>query len=243
MHRDIPKTKRLGLYLAVGLLACLLALQLFMQLARAVARDSVVLHLDHRVSAELIARAEPSGVAVFKLVSVLGAPAFLTALGVTVALVLLLARRTVWVVGWSVGMLGIWLLSLYLKAIFQRRRPTLYFVTGQSWSCPSAHALGSIVAYTLLAYMLFRLTADRRKEALVALAATVAVLAVGFSRIYLGAHYLSDVVGGFLVGGVWAAVCIGAMELVRQHREARVRPRHREELPAVSGTEEDTVAT
>ena len=97
-----------------------------------------------------------------------------------------------------------------LKQVFRRLRPQLSepWVTEPGWSFPSGHAMGSLVAYGFLAYLLTRITPDHfpRRTAIALLAGLV--LLIGFSRIYLGAHFLSDVIGGYAGAAVWLTFCI-----------------------------------
>jgi membrane-associated phospholipid phosphatase len=98
------------------------------------------------------------------------------------------------------------------KAVFDRMRPGESLrdeaVQERNASFPSGHAMGSMIGYGTLAYAGMVLL--RRRAAHVALVTglTVLVLAIGSSRVYLRAHWLSDVVGGFALGGFWLALCI-----------------------------------
>ena len=81
-------------------------------------------------------------------------------------------------------------------------------MTPSGWSFPSGHAMGSFVTYGFLAYLLTRVPrVDVPRRTAVAVLA-VLVLLIGFSRIYLGAHYLSDVIGGYAAAAVWLTFCI-----------------------------------
>ena len=95
----------------------------------------------------------------------------------------------------------------YLKAVFHRSRPTFaseFHMT--SWSFPSGHAMNSIVLYGLLAYWVAQSYPGAKVWMLLGL--TILVAAIGYSRIYLGVHYLSDVLAGLSAGLTWLVVCI-----------------------------------
>jgi hypothetical protein len=89
----------------------------------------------------------------------------------------------------------------------------VFFWPSQSWVAEvgvfrACQVMGSLVAYRFLAYVLTRITlAHSPRRAAIALLAGL-VLLIGFSRIYLGIHFMSDVIGGYAAGAVWLALCI-----------------------------------
>lgn len=103
-----------------------------------------------------------------------------------------------------------------IKELVARARPpaSTSFVDAAGHAFPSAHAASSVALYGLLAMFLFRRVHGRARGAAVAL--TVAgVGVIGLTRIYLGAHYPSDVLAGWLVGAI---VAVGAWQLARSLR-------------------------
>ena len=126
--------------------------------------------------------------------------------------------------GWVAALAGGALLDVALKLIFRRPRPTwdMPFLAEEGWSFPSGHAMGSLVAYGMLAYLL--VLHPKSKGARLAILAITAllVLAIGFTRLYLGVHYFSDVIAGYAAGTVWLAVCISGLEVLRRKRELAV---------------------
>jgi undecaprenyl-diphosphatase len=83
------------------------------------------------------------------------------------------------------------------------------------WAFPSGHAMNGVIVYGMLTYVLQgRLGAGERR--IILMIATGLVLAIGFSRIYLGAHYLSDVLAGYASGLFWLALCISVFEVLGQ---------------------------
>jgi undecaprenyl-diphosphatase len=120
-------------------------------------------------------------------------------------------------IGLVVATAGNGLLNALLKHSFARERPLLEAGAAgfHGWGFPSGHASGTLVAYGMLAYLLLRLVDGPRRWAALPLVVAV-VLAVGASRVVLGAHYVSDVAAGFASGTVWLTGCIVALELWRQ---------------------------
>ena len=100
--------------------------------------------------------------------------------------------------------LGGELLNILLKYLIARPRPMLTpLATETSFSFPSGHAMDSTIVYLILVYGLWRYTTNNRQRVLAVVLATILITAIGFSRIYLGVHYPSDVIGGYLAGLAW----------------------------------------
>lgn len=104
-----------------------------------------------------------------------------------------------------------------LKQAFQRPRPDLAYFVKHSNSFPSGHAAIALAFYGTLAHALWR--CGRLGPAAAAGLATVLALAIGLSRIYLIEHYLSDVLNGWLVGGLWMVAGITLGEWLRARPE------------------------
>ena len=79
--------------------------------------------------------------------------------------------------------------------------------------------MGSLIGYGMLAYVLAVLWIYRRSAQFsVALGAALLIVAIGLSRLYLGVHYFSDVVGGYAAGLLWLSACISGLEVARRWR-------------------------
>ncbi|HEU5169437.1 MAG TPA: phosphatase PAP2 family protein [Gemmatimonadales bacterium] len=162
--------------------------------------------------------------------------------GLTVVVVALVACAFLWAVRERVGVLllamavaGGDLLNRVLKGTFARPRPELFvldtpFARPVSASFPSGHATASMVLYLVLAYLLVRLCGRAAFKWVVIIVAGLLIFLIGLSRLYLGVHYPSDVIAGYLFGFVWAACCAFGIEAVRGLR-ARGR---KEEVQPVS---------
>lgn len=116
---------------------------------------------------------------------------------------------------------GGWILSPVLKALFDRDRPQVVEWrtphAGQA-SFPSGHALMGMVLYAVLAFILHRVGGRRWVSLIAFVAAALLVALIGVTRVYLGVHYPSDVLAGYVVGFAWAAFCAAGVELTSRAR-------------------------
>lgn len=121
--------------------------------------------------------------------------------------------------------IGAQVLNDVLKELFHRTRPAPMLtgpIDAQQFSFPSGHAMVAAAFYFFLAYLAWRLVRGRWRTLLV-VGLVLLVLLIGLSRLYLGAHFLSDVIAGFFVGFLWTdAVILGSRALVVRRRRPRV---------------------
>ncbi|RCX16967.1 undecaprenyl-diphosphatase [Fontibacillus phaseoli] len=106
-------------------------------------------------------------------------------------------------------MLGSAILNSLLKICFIRERPTfhrLIEVTGYSF--PSGHSMVAFCLYGTLAYLLWRHLPGRKRRFILILLSLMFIVTIGLSRIYLGVHYPSDVLGAYFAGGFWLSCSI-----------------------------------
>jgi undecaprenyl-diphosphatase len=126
-----------------------------------------------------------------------------------------------------------------LKLVYHRARPSVFEwqTVAVSSSFPSGHAMSATVVYGTVAYLLMRLQKHMWAKALTLSGAIILILLICFTRLYLGVHYPSDVLGGIIVGLAWAAFCMATLEasLVIGRRRA---PREVEEVPTPKEVEE-----
>ncbi|HYC32826.1 MAG TPA: phosphatase PAP2 family protein [Gemmatimonadales bacterium] len=213
------QARLIGLELGIGLVLAILAGILFAWLGDEVAEGDTQA-LDDSLRALVNQRATSGLTSLMVFASVWGAPRRLAILA-AIAVVAFLARR------WRRGailvvvtLLGASLLDGGLKLLWGRQRPTAFFEhypSPESFSFPSGHALFATAFFGGLAALLYRRLGRTWLRVAVAVAAVLLILLIGFSRIYLGVHYPSDVLGGFAAGTVWvAAVALG--DRIASHR-------------------------
>jgi undecaprenyl-diphosphatase len=196
--------------------------------ARITTQDPLT-RFDQSVLETLHHRSSPTGIAVATFISRLGSPGMMTVLAFAGAL--FLAALGEWVVlgGWAAAFAGASLIDHWLKLTMHRPRPVYAaaLLQNPTWSFPSGHAMGSLVGYGMLAYVLMLWVRGKRGTQLwIAGLAAALIIAIGVSRLYLGVHYFSDVVGGYAAGLLWLSMCVSAVELGRrwERRALRLHP-------------------
>ena len=117
------------------------------------------------------------------------------------------------------------ILSGIMKTLFARPRPQIvpHLVEASSPSFPSGHAMNSAIIYLTIAVLLARAYRDAGTRAFVISLALLATLTIGFSRVYLGVHWPSDVIAGWLVGSGWA-LAMGLLGMLLQRRRQIEQP-------------------
>jgi undecaprenyl-diphosphatase len=104
----------------------------------------------------------------------------------------------------AITMVGMAVLDTTLKLAFHRPRPVGYFgSTPTTFSFPSGHAMGSVCFYGVLAAILAARASGRAAKCCIWTGAVLLIGMIGYSRIYLGVHYPSDVIAGYCAGAVW----------------------------------------
>lgn len=206
-----------GLRLVVSVLIAAAALALFVEVADNVLDQDELARFDGYVMAALQPLRTTTGLTVARVVSAVGTFPFMTLLAVAVALVVHRRNWRAVLAGWALVAGGGQLVEQILKHTFHRTRPggAARYLVSTSFSYPSGHAMGSMIGYGVLAYLVLLQVQGQWARAAVTAVAALVILAVGTSRLVLGVHYFTDVVGGFAAGAVWLALSITIMEAER----------------------------
>lgn len=111
------------------------------------------------------------------------------------------------------------ILNLLLKEIFQRARPDLHrLIEIGGYSFPSGHAMNAFTVYGILTFLLWRHIFNRSGRTLLLLFSAFFIIMIGVSRIYLGVHYPSDIIGGYFASGFWLATSIWFFQWYMERR-------------------------
>jgi undecaprenyl-diphosphatase len=210
-----PNTRELGP--GPTLIVFSVAAGLFLAIALAITLSTPLTELDAKAEMWLHVRATPLISNAMAAVSFLGAPTTLTVVAVAGSLLLWYRRRHSEAATLSTLVLGGNFLNFCLKHLIQRGRPVFDdpILSLPTYSFPSGHAMASTVFYGLLSIYALANAGQRYAAYIAAAAAIFMVALVSFSRVYLGLHYLSDVMGGIAEGIAWLAFCFAAWRYIR----------------------------
>jgi membrane-associated phospholipid phosphatase len=209
----------LGLHLTIGFLVAFAALWIFADLTEDVVHAEAITRLDLSIHDWIRAHATTLGYATFGAITELGSPVVVGIFALLGATVLRRERRWFMLGAWVAAFAGGALLDALLKLLVHRTRPPFAsdFLARTSFSFPSGHSMMSMVCYGMITYMLVTYRArNGASRALVIAAGILTILLVGASRLYLGVHFFSDVMAGFVAGIVWLTTCVTGLEVVRR---------------------------
>lgn len=221
-ERTLSVWRYLGIHAMLSLAVAVIAIGAFVALADEIDPTEELALFDDQLASALQANIDQPTLDLFATITHLGDRNVTVGIGVLVALYMLWRRWWLHAVTWvlTTGIGGV-LVRLF-KNHFERQRPIHdHALTDSSgWSFPSGHAAGAMLIYGMLGYFVIRHTPSRWHIP-VALVTMTLITFVGFSRVILQVHYLSDVLAGFAVAGAWMALCVTAFEVIRRRSGAR----------------------
>lgn len=184
---------------------------IFIVLSGSISED-IIQFIDRSIGQPILSLRNPTLTPFFIFLTDLGGTIFL---GLFVLLTAVLCAwryknrsAALWLVVQSV--LGAGLLNQLLKVIFQRARPVIEHLVEQGGlSFPSGHSMGSMICYGGILFLLTKIIRQEKLRIGLFIFAAVLILLIGISRIYLGVHFATDVIGGFSAGAAWLSFTIG----------------------------------
>jgi undecaprenyl-diphosphatase len=217
-----------GLHLTVSFIVAAVAIWVSSALLEAVLDNAKVVRWDIVAAAWIHSKVNPTGTTVSEWISKIGSPTSMGVLAVVGGIELLRRRRKLLLVAWIAAFAGGGALEKILKIAVHRTRP-VFNTSGpeeQSLSFPSGHSMICVLGVGMLVYVLIDQSHVKGvwRAVLIGLATSV-VLLMGISRVYLGAHFPSDVIGGYAAGAGWIAICVGVRGVVHHRRELRATAR------------------
>jgi undecaprenyl-diphosphatase len=203
------RKSQLGIGLTISVVVFALAIWALSGLLDAVLDNDMLVRWDGIVESWFHTHATATGLTIFNVITQLGSPGVYV-VATIVAIYLWRVRATLLLWTWLGANIGGLTLEYVLKTTVHRSRPqyAAAYLHGHSYSFPSGHTMASTICYLMLAFLIWmhpRVGPTARRLAWIVCGSIV--LTVGFSRLYLGVHYPSDVLGGLAAGLAWLSVC------------------------------------
>ena len=198
---------RFGLGLTVGLGVVALGIHTFFEVVEIWVGNPAIDRFDLAVQAVVGRLRTPAWTPAVRALTQLGGVVWTVVAGVAVA-AMLLARRSRWLVAWVATVGGGEALVWFVKTAYHRERPALRLIAETGYSFPSGHSATATLMYGFLAAYAWTHLRGASRGAVVALALLL-IPAIAASRLYLGVHYASDVLGGVVLGATWLTVVLG----------------------------------
>ena len=201
--RDFYGLSLTFLWVVIG---CILVL--FIVLAEAVATLNSIVSIDYFISAQMSLLRDSDVVGFFVLITSFASTPIAVLVVLFVAVNCWVKQQRYIIVGLLIATLGSTAFTSLLKYLFQRERPDNSLLVVQTYSFPSGHATTAMALYGFIAYLLIRFHQDFAQKIRIFTIAILFILLIGLSRVILNQHYLSDVLGGYLVGAFWLTLGI-----------------------------------
>jgi len=156
-------------------------------------------NFDKQASAQFLVHRSDLGIKFFEFISFFGNWQFLLPAVLVIILILFFKKQKKFIAPFFLVVVVAEAITFFGKLYFGRPRPLLAVLHETDPSFPSGHATIAVAFYGYLAYLIIKLFPERSKYLIIILSILIIIL-IGFSRLYLGVHYVSDVVAGYLVG-------------------------------------------
>ena len=211
----------LGLHLTVGALLLVMAAWLFGSIAEDVTTADTITVVDFEVARWFHAHRNPVLTKFMLFISDIHSVLGIILWSILTALIFIWKKDWYWLLGLAVSVGGGMLVNVLVKYAFHRARPSVDepLLTLMTYSFPSGHTAGSMLFYGVLtAYLVCHVRFWRWQIPIVTIAVLMVVI-VGISRMYLGVHYLSDVLAAIAESIAWLALSLTAISTLRRRNQ------------------------
>ena len=226
LARRLDRTQALGLTLTMGLVVAVGAGGAFAIVLEDALDGDGIAAIDQPVLRFLASRRDDEATVIARVVTFLGGVPFVVLL--TLALVAFLWRRSrAAALVLAASVLGSGVITGAIKLLVARDRPALPLAIDgaeHGFSFPSGHSLSSMALYGALAYLAVQYLPTWRSRTYVVAGLLITAVAVAFSRLYLGYHWVSDVLGSWTLAVLWLATVVTADRILTERRSRRLTP-------------------
>lgn len=205
MKKRLERKVFTGLPLTIFIIVFVLLLATFLGITDSIVNSSSMVKIDNTFTHYLFNLRTPALANFFYVVTSFGGQAVIIFLLLVASLYLFFKKEMAYLYALLLTFIGTEGSVFLIKIFINRDRPgqDLAFYLEKSKSFPSGHSAASMAFYGFVTYYLMHHIVKRNYRTIAVICGTLVIGLIGFSRLYLGVHFLSDVLGGFLVGGLW----------------------------------------
>ncbi|PIR93421.1 PA-phosphatase [Candidatus Falkowbacteria bacterium CG10_big_fil_rev_8_21_14_0_10_43_10] len=219
-RRRLDRNEFYGLPLTLLSLTLIYALSLFGGIIEDIINSDIIVSADIRV-ANLLAIFRSAGLTKFFFwVTLLGKWQIIMIFTAAAVLILWLWKKRLYISPLLLSIAGSEIFTSIGKLVFHRVRPDIAVYPENYFSFPSGHATIAVAFYGFLTYFLIRNAKQWNIKINAFFAGFILIILIGFSRLYLGVHYASDVWGGYLAGAIWLIIAISLSEYFSYNKPA-----------------------
>ncbi|MFA4831156.1 MAG: phosphatase PAP2 family protein [Patescibacteria group bacterium] len=219
LKKRLDKTTFYGRSFTLLAIAFGYALSLFGGVIENFINTDVITAIDIRVSRLLLLFRDAELIKVFLGITILGKWQVALMAVVAAISILWLIKKKNYILPFIITIAGSVFFNYFSKLFFHRPRPEIAVYIEKSYSFPSGHATIAVALYGFLAYILLREAKTWKKKVNVFFAGLLLIFLIGFSRIYLGVHYVSDILSGYLLGALWLIIGISIAEYIFSNKK------------------------
>ncbi|NCF75384.1 MAG: phosphatase PAP2 family protein [Xanthomonadaceae bacterium] len=219
IQKRLDKNNFYGLPFTLFSLALFYALFLFGGVAKNIINSDLIVSTDIRVANLLAIFRNIELTKFFFWITLLGKSQVILIFLITAILILWIWKKRFYIITLLLSIMGSGFFTYIGKLIFHRARPSVAVYTENSFSFPSGHATIAIAFYGFLAYLLIKSAKQWKQKINIFFISFILIILIGFSRLYLGVHYVSDIWGGYLSGAIWLIIAIGFSEYFSQKQK------------------------
>ncbi len=165
----------------------------------------VLWNIDYFVEKYIVGKRNDTITIIMKVFSFLGSAYVLIPIAIIFLIIDKFKKKSIFVAS---NLTVVFLFNLIIKTIVKRERPMSMIISERGYSFPSGHATTNMAFYGFLLYLVYKYIKNKALKWSICVVLGLLILFIGFSRIYLGAHYFSDVCGGFIIGICYLVILI-----------------------------------
>lgn len=212
----------LKIQLLWALIISVLSLIGFSVMAMLISRNNIV-SIDRAIIGFIQGLETPSLTAIMKFFTLIGSTKGIVVIAIIALLFLyIVLKHRSELVLFTIVIAGSPLLNGILKNFFHRARPDLHrLIEIGGYSFPSGHAMNAMTVYGIITFLLWRHIPNRLGRTILVIISSIFIFMIGTSRIYLGVHYPSDIIGGYFASCFWLVTAIWFYQRYKEKRYER----------------------